>query len=119
MLVQDAEAYSRGVFRSPRPSIDRFPGLIFMSRVHIQLEVRAVGPASDDGSIEQQWFAVRCADGAVHPVRMRWEDGWKADLEQLYHHDGAGEVLNQLGLRLMRLLSSTGWPRQAARRPPP
>ncbi len=86
-----------------------------MSRVHIQLEVRAVGPASDDGSIEQQWFAVRCADGAVHPVRMRWEDGWKADLEQLYHHDGAGEVLNQLGLRLMRLLSSTGWPRQAAR----
>jgi WD40 repeat protein len=86
-----------------------------MARVHIQLEVRAVGPASGGSSSAQQWFAVRCADGPVHPVRMKWEDGWKTDMEQLYHHERAGEVLSRLGLRLMRLLSSTGWPRQAAR----
>ncbi|HCH65739.1 MAG TPA: hypothetical protein DFR83_23245, partial [Deltaproteobacteria bacterium] len=89
-------------------------GLFSMSRFHIQLEVRAVGPNSGDSRGEPQWFAVRCGDGPVYPVRMRWEDGWQSDLDQLYHHERAGEVLNRLGMRLMRLLSSTGWPRQAA-----
>ena len=84
-----------------------------MSRFHIQLEVRAVGPNSS-GPREAQWFAVRCGDGPVHPVQMRWDEGWLTDLEQLYHHERADEVLSRLGMRLMRLLSSTGWPRQAA-----
>ena len=87
-----------------------------MTRVHIQLEVRAVGPNGGSGDVAgPQWFAVRCGGGPVHPVRLRWDDGWRSDLAQLQRQQDAAAVLGRLGIRLMRLLSATGWPREAAR----
>jgi WD40 repeat protein len=86
-----------------------------MSRVHIHLEVRSVGPNGGDNLAGPQWFAVRCGGGPVHPVRLRWEDGWRTDLQKLHRQDDAADVLGRLGIRLMRLLSATGWPREAAR----
>lgn len=51
----------------------------------------------------------------MHPVRLRWDDGWRADLTQLQSRAHAADALGRLGIRLMRLLSATGWPREAAR----
>jgi len=92
--------------RSNFPEVD-------MSPLQIQLEVRAVGSGGSTPS--QKWFAVRCGGGAVHPVRMRWEDGWRGDVEHLANGRESTAVLKRLGKRLLRLVSSTGWPREAVR----
>ena len=99
--------------QTPGQLVSAGPREVDMSSLQIQLEVRAVGSGGSTPS--QKWFAVRCGGGPVHPVRMRWEDGWRGDVEHLANGRESTAVVKRLGKRLMRLVASTGWPKEAVR----
>ncbi len=82
----------------------------------ILVEVRGVGPdPRASGTASLQWLGIRCGSGSVEPVKLNWDDGWREDLTHVAHGRESVAILHRLANRLLRLLSSTGWPREAAR----